>query len=167
MQFRRRYLQVETALSFFGEAINSRTSRGWLRGCDGLAVRSMESVLPQLRREVLPVLTYVDKGFGASILRAGLRLWDGGGLSPAATVKITRQNLLRPTALIHESGHQVAHILGWNEELAKALRRVLADTPEVAEAWLVGLVVGDRGRLLRLLPHRVRLGSRSARSSRC
>ena len=37
-------------------------------------------------------------------------------------MKITRQNLYRPTALIHESGHQVAHIVGWNEELAALLR---------------------------------------------
>ena len=138
VQFRRRYLQVETALSFFGEAINSRTTPrlgALLRACDALAVHSMESVLPPLRRDVPPVLTYVDKGLGASILRAGLRLWDGGTLSPAAAIKITRQNLLRPTALIHESGHQVAHILGWNEELAGALGQGLAESPEVAEAW--------------------------------
>jgi hypothetical protein len=138
VQFRRRYLQVETALTFFGEAINSRTTPRLgtlLRACDSLALSSMESVLRPLRRDMPPVLTYVDKGLGASILRAGLRLWDGGTLSPAAAIKITRQNLLRPTALIHESGHQVAHILGWNEELAAALGRGLAEAPDVAEAW--------------------------------
>jgi hypothetical protein len=80
VQFRRRYLQVETALHFFGEAINSRTTPrlgALLRACDQLAVRSMQAVLVPLRRDVPPVLTYVDKGLGASILRAGLRLWDG------------------------------------------------------------------------------------------
>ena len=45
-----------------------------------------------------------------------------------AAVKITRHNLLRPTALIHEAGHQVAHIAGWNQELAAALSQALADT---------------------------------------
>ena len=80
------------------------------------------------------MLTYVDKGMGASILRAGLRLWDGAPLSPAAAVKVTRQNLLRPTALIHEAGHQVAHIVGWNEELAALLARELTP-PEVAAEW--------------------------------
>lgn len=138
VQFRRRYLQVETALTFFGEAINTRTTPrlgALLRSCDSLALSSMEGVLRPLKREMPPVLTYVDKGLGASILRAGLRLWDGGTLSPAAAIKITRQNLLRPTALIHESGHQVAHILGWNEELAAALRQGLGDAPDVAEAW--------------------------------
>jgi hypothetical protein len=129
IRFRRRYLQVETALEFYGHAINSRTSprlAGLLSACDVLAHLSIAEVLTPLRRDVPPVLTYVDKGLGASVLRAGLRLWDGGSLSPAAAVKITRQNLLTPTALIHETGHQVAHIVGWNEELAALLQRELA-----------------------------------------
>ena len=139
LAFRRRYLQVETALDFYGHAINSRTTprlAALLRACDILATRSMEDVLVPLRRDVPPVLTYVDKGLGASILRAGLRLWDGGSLSPAAAIKVTRQNLYRPTALIHETGHQVAHILGWNEELAAALANALVPaSSEVAAAW--------------------------------
>lgn len=127
--FRRRYVQVETALDFYGDAINSRTSprlAGLLRACDLLALRSLEDVLASLRKEVPPVLTFVDKGLGASILRAGLRLVDGGPLTAAAAVKITRQNLYRPTALIHETGHQAAHVLGWNQELAEAIARELS-----------------------------------------
>ena len=139
LHFRTRYLQVETALDFYGHAINSRTTprlAALLRSCDILATRSMEDVLVPLRRDVPPVLTYVDKGLGASILRAGLRLWDGGSLSPAAAIKVTRQNLYRPTALIHETGHQVAHIVGWNEELAAALSAALAaEPPELAATW--------------------------------
>src|SRR5919197_992901 len=139
VQFRRRYLQVETALTFFGEAINSRTTPrlgALLRACDSLALTSMEGVLRPLRREMPPILTYVDKGLGASILRAGLRLWDGGSVSPAAVLKITRQNLRRPTALIHESGHQVAPLAGWNEELAALLRRELAPvSTDLADTW--------------------------------
>jgi hypothetical protein len=139
IRFRRRYLQVETALDFYGYAINSRTSprlAGLLRACDQLAHQSMERVLGPLRRDVPPLLTYVDKGLGASILRAGLRLYDGGPLTPAGAIKITRQNLLRPTALIHESGHQVAHILDWNRELATLLERDLArKSPDAGAAW--------------------------------
>lgn len=139
LDFRRRYLQVETALDFYGQAISSRTTPrlgAVLRGCDVLALQSMERVLVPLRRQVPPVLTYVDKGLGASILRAGLRLWDGGPLSPAAALKIARQNLRRPTALVHETGHQVAHILDWNEELAGIFRRELRGAPHgAAEAW--------------------------------
>lgn len=137
--FRRKYLQVETVLDFYGDAINSRTSprlAGLLRACDVLAEQSLEQVLKPLKREVPPLLVFVDKGIGASILRAGLRLWDGGSLSPAAAIKITRQNLYRPTALIHESGHQAAFILGWNQELAAALERELAPaSADVAAAF--------------------------------
>ena len=47
-----------------------------------------------------------------------------------------RHNLLRPTALIHEAGHQVAHIVGWNRELAATIDDGLNDAPEgIAEAW--------------------------------
>ncbi len=139
IDFRRRYLQVETALDFYGDAVNSRTTprlAGLLSACDTLAVLSMRPVLEPLGRAVPPILTYVDKGLGASILRAGLRLWDGGSVSPAAVLKITRQNLRRPTALIHESGHQVAHLAGWNEELAGLLRRELAPvSTDLADTW--------------------------------
>jgi hypothetical protein len=139
MTFRNRYLRVETTLDFFADAINTRTNpriAGYLRACDTLAYRSMAQILDPIGKPVPVVLTYIDKGLGASILKAGLRLWDGSGLNPAAAIKITRHNLLRPTALIHEAGHQVAHIVGWNEELALSLGVGLQDAPPgVAESW--------------------------------
>jgi hypothetical protein len=128
LDVRRRYIQVETTLDFYGDAVNTRTNAklaAILKALDLLAVRSMDVVLRPLGREVPPVLTYIDKGLGASILRAGVRLWDGGTLSPAAAIKMTRHNLYRPTSLIHETGHQVAHILGWTEEWVVALRHEL------------------------------------------
>ena len=64
----------------------ARAARAWSRCCDRSGV------------DTPPVLTYIDKGLGASILRAGSRLWDGGTISPAAAIKITRHNLYRPTA---------------------------------------------------------------------
>lgn len=137
--FRARYLRVETTLDFYADAINTRTSpttSGYLRACDTLAHRSMSQLLDQLGKPVPVVLTYLDKGLGASILKAGLRLWDGTALNPVAAIKITGHNLYRPTALIHEAGHQVAHIVGWNEELSAALNAGLADAPNgVADAW--------------------------------
>jgi hypothetical protein len=139
IRFRRQYLQVETALDFYGDAVNTRTSprlAGLLSACDRMATMSMRQVLEPLGRRVPPVLVYVDRGIGASILRAGLRLWDGGSVSPAAALKITRQNLYRPTALVHESGHQVAHIVGWNDELAALLQRELGSaSTDVAATW--------------------------------
>lgn len=139
LRFRKRYLAAEVALDLHGDAVNSRTTprlAGLLRACDLLALQSLAQVLEPLKREVPSVLTYVDSGLGASILRAGLRLYDGADLSPAALVKVTRQNLGRPTALVHECGHQISHILGWNEELGARLERELAPaSAEAASAW--------------------------------
>ena len=73
-------------IDFFGDAVNSRTTprlAAVLRGLDALAVDSMDRVLRPLGIEVPPVLTYLDKGIGASILRAGARLWDAS-LSPVS-----------------------------------------------------------------------------------
>jgi len=139
LAFRRQFLRAETTLDYFADAIATRTNTetaALLRACDSLAYRSMSQILDQLGKPTPVVLTYIDKGLGAAILKAGLRLWDGGVGNPVAAVKITRHNLLRPTALIHEAGHQVAHIAGWNEELAGMLSQGLAPTSiEVASAW--------------------------------
>jgi len=139
LAFRGRYLSVETTLDFFADAISTRTSPkigSLMRACDTLAHRSMTQLLDQLGKPTPVVLTYLDKGLGASILKAGLRLWDTTSLNPVAAIKITRHNLYRPTALIHEAGHQVAHIVGWNEELPKMLQTGLADvSPQLAEMW--------------------------------
>ena len=89
------------------------------------AVHSMDQVLRPLGIESPPVLTYLDKGLGASILSAGARLWDAS-LSPAAAIKVTRHNLWQPTSLVHETGHQVAHLVGWVPELAAALHAPVA-----------------------------------------
>lgn len=140
IRFRQRYAQVETTLDFYGDAINTRTNpklRAILRALDFIAGRSMEALLRPLGRAVPPALTYIDKGMGASILRAGLRLWDLGTVSPAAAIKITRHNLYRPTSLIHETGHQVENLLDWAAEFAALLRRELGarTAPEVVDVW--------------------------------
>jgi hypothetical protein len=139
LRLRRRYLQAETVLDFYGDAINTRTNptlRALLRGFDTLAGDSMEASLRPLGLPSPPALTYVDKGLGASILRAGIRLWDAAHPSPAAAIKLTRHNLSFPTALLHETGHQVGHLTGWNAELAEALYAVLAPrSPQVAALW--------------------------------
>jgi hypothetical protein len=136
--FRRRYTQVETTLDFFGDAVNSRTSpsiRVALQRLDQLAVQSMEPVLRPLNLPVPPVLTYIDKGLGASLLRAGIRLWSPGTVNPVAAIKIVRHNLYRPTSLFHETGHQVANLTNWTPELAATLGRVLADDAELRSMW--------------------------------
>jgi hypothetical protein len=149
LRLRDRYLQVETILDFYGDAVNSRTNpalRDLLRGYDTLAGDSMAAVLDRLGIESPPALVYLDRGLGAAILRAGIRLWDHSHPSPAAAIKLTRHNLAYPTALLHETGHQVAHLTGWNAELADALAcRLTPHSAELAEVWRgwAGEVAGD------------------------
>jgi hypothetical protein len=141
IEFERQYVRTERTLDFFADAINCRTNpqvAAVLRACDTLAQRSMAQVLDALGQTTPPTVTYLGEGRGASILKARQRLWDGGEICPVAAIKVTRHNLLRPTALIHEAGHQVAHILGWNEELGAALSQGLqrrGASAELADIW--------------------------------
>lgn len=140
IQLRDRYLKTEETIHFYTVAINSRTTpniAALLRACDILCVKSMQDLLRPLGKDVPPVLTYVDKGVGASILKAGLRLWDGN-ISHVAAIKITQHNLFRPTAIIHETGHQVAHILNWNEELSNALSNRMTNHSKIVGAAFAG-----------------------------
>ncbi|MRG43833.1 hypothetical protein GFS24_01840 [Chitinophaga sp. SYP-B3965] len=137
-RFKRSYLQVETLMDFYADALATRTNpatTATLKACDYIAEHSMRTLLEPLGHTTPAVITYIDKGMGASILKAGLRLWDDSE-NPAAAIKIVRHNLLRPTALIHEAGHQVAHITGWNEQLSAALRKALLKYGvDFAESW--------------------------------
>lgn len=139
LTFRRAFMAAEGVLDFYGDAVSTRgneTVGTYMRACDQLAVTSMRAVLAPLGKKAPPVITYVDKGLGASILKAGLRLWDGRAVSPVAAIKIVRHNLTRPTALIHETGHQVAHEIGWNAELASLLDKGLHKYgADVAGQW--------------------------------
>jgi hypothetical protein len=140
IQLRDRYLRTEETIHFYTVAINSRTTPGiaaLLRACDILCMKSMQDLLRPLGKDTPPVLTYIDKGVGASILKAGLRLWDGN-ISHVAAIKITQHNLFRPTAIIHETGHQVAHILSWNEELSVALSNKLQRHSKIVGAAFSG-----------------------------
>ncbi|HST64027.1 MAG TPA: hypothetical protein VLM05_02465 [Mycobacteriales bacterium] len=137
LALRRRYVQVETVVEFFADAVATRADSrlgAALRGLDALAVDSMERVLRPLGIDVPPVLTYLDKGLGASILRSGARLWDAS-LSPVAAIKVTHHNLWQPTSLVHETGHQVAHLTGWDAELATALHDALRPVAPLAARW--------------------------------
>jgi hypothetical protein len=136
---RQHYLQVETILEFYGDAVGTRTNprlAAILRGLDVIAGDSLDVILRRLDIDAPPALVYLDKGLGAAILRADVRLWDQSSLSPVAAIKLTRHNLRHPTALLHETGHQVAHLTGWTRELADALARALTPrSRELAEAW--------------------------------
>ncbi len=135
--FRRRYLAVETILDFYGDAINTRTNPAlatYLSACDWLARESMRVLLQPLGLRTPPVLTYLENGEGAAILRADQPLWDGRSLSPVAAIRLVRHNLFRPTSLIHETGHQAAHVVGWVPELAAALEGGVSGS-ELGPLW--------------------------------
>jgi hypothetical protein len=137
-RFRRRYQQVETTLDFLGDAVNTRTSptlRAALSNLDDLAVAAMAPVLTRANKPTPRVLVYQDKGLGASILRAGVRLWAPGAVMPVAAIKIVRHNLYRPTSLFHETGHQVAFLTGWTPSVHDAIDRVLADDAQLRAMW--------------------------------
>lgn len=133
LRLRARYLRAETLIDFFGDAVNSRASTKLaelLRGYDIVASESMEAALAPLGIAGPPALVYHDKGLGASILRAGIRLWDRSHPSPVAAIKLTRHNLTFPTALLHESGHQVNALSGYNDELRHHLHAALTRRSE-------------------------------------
>ncbi len=140
VRFRTAYLTAEETIHFYTVAINSRTTptiAALLRACDILCRRSLQEILQPLGKPTPQVLTYVDKGVGASILKAGLRLWDGQ-VSAIAAIKVTQHNLFRPTAIIHETGHQMAHLLNWNDELATAFQSQLPRYAESVRACFSG-----------------------------
>lgn len=138
LRYKADYLCVETTVHFFTDAINTRTVKetaALLKGCDVLCNECLELFLQPLGKQIPFVITYLDKGLGAAIMKAGLRLWDGS-ISPAALIKVTFHNLKRPTSVLHECGHQIAHILNWNRELAKNLYDALeAKDKTVAKAF--------------------------------
>jgi len=136
---RNRYVQAETLVAFYCTAVNSRTSDeigALLRACDVLARACMATILEPMGLPVPPVLCYVDRGLGASILRAGLRLWDGITVSAVAAIRTTWHNLLTQTAVCHEAGHYANSATGWNDELARAFTAHLpADLGPVFAEW--------------------------------
>jgi hypothetical protein len=137
-RFRGQYVQVDTTLDFLGDAVNSRTSpqlRAALSTLDRLAVASMAPVLQRANKPIPRVLVYQDKGTGASILRAGVRLWAPGTIMPVAAIKIVRHNLYRPTSLFHETGHQVAHLTDWVPAVRASISRAVGAEAELRAMW--------------------------------
>jgi hypothetical protein len=138
LRLRQRYLEVESTITFYTEAIQQRTTPGLgavLRGLDTIAVDALDLILRPLGILVPQVLVYPDQGRGASILRSGIPLWDRGGVSPVAAVKITRHNMGHPSALLHEIGHELQALTGWTAELASALAAKIAPS----SSWLAEL----------------------------
>jgi hypothetical protein len=139
LRLRSRYFQAEAILDFYGDAIATRTNpelAALLRGFDTIASDSLTALLRPLGLDSPLVLVYLDKGRGAAMVPAGVRLWDRANPSPAAAIKLTRHNLSHSTALFHETGHQFDRLTGWRAELGDGLAAALGRrSTELAELW--------------------------------
>jgi hypothetical protein len=119
------YFKSEQVFDYYVDLLHTRSENGvgpLLRGCDQIAIESLKRGLGPLGLDIPTVVCYLDRGEGASILRSGIYLWDGE-TNPAAIIKVVRSALPLPklTAVLHEIGHQAAHITDWNKELETLL----------------------------------------------
>jgi hypothetical protein len=99
----------------------------YLAGCDVLAEDALARPMHSLAT-LVPPITYCDRGAGASVLREGAPMNDGG-TSPLALIEIPYSRFsdkLTLVSLLHEVGHQGIARLGLTEPLAELLARAAA-----------------------------------------
>lgn len=136
------YFLSEQVFDYYVDLLHTRSEPGMgiiLKGCDQLAHASLKQGLQHLDKEIPEIVCYVDRGDGASIMRAGIYLWDYQ-TNPAAIIKVVRSAIPLPrlTSILHECGHQAAHITGWNRELAGLIYKTILSTgcsKRLAELW--------------------------------
>lgn len=136
------YFLSEQVFEYYVDILQTRSEKGMgplLKGCDQIAMESLKQGLQPLNQRVPPVICYQDRGEGASILKAGIYLWDRQ-VNPAAIIKVVRNKIPLPglTSILHESGHQAAHITNWNQEVAEILYNTVREeggTNELATMW--------------------------------
>lgn len=128
--------QTEVALtqaySFFDTFLDVLTQRHMpeigrlLKGCDVLALDAIRRNHPALS-VVEPPLVSVNRGFGASIAREGVRM-PGGNTNPLGLIEIPYTRLMEKynlTSILHEAGHEVMVRLGVKETLPAMIRAAL------------------------------------------
>jgi hypothetical protein len=143
LHFNRVLAQFET----FSDALLQRCEHDYgmlLRGMDILAGDAL--ALGAAYFAPCPVITYLDRGFGAAIRRARTRL-PGGGRTPVAIIRVPRERMVGSgigASLIHEVGHQVAALLDIVRPLRLRLRslgtRTNASHWTVWERWISEIV---------------------------
>jgi len=141
-EVRDHYFLSEQVFDYYVDLLQTRSEHGMgpiLKGCDQIAIASLKQGLERLNKEIPPVVCYLDRGDGASILRAGIYLWDYQ-TNPAAIIKVVRTAIPFPrlTSILHECGHQAAQITGWNEELAILIYKTIhasGYSKELAMLW--------------------------------
>lgn len=125
-------LELSRAYTFFDTYLDVLTQRlipqvgAELAGCDVIAAHALLRPHPALEL-VPPPLVYLDRGFGASILRAGVRLPDAS-LNPTPLIQIpysrlqSKQNL---NSILHECGHEALIRLGLIRPISSLLHTVV------------------------------------------
>lgn len=115
------------AFTFFDTYVDVLTQRaspvlgGLLAGCDVLAWDALKKDHPALDR-VEPPLVHCDRGFGASILREGVRL-PGAAPNPIPLIQIPYAKLKEKynlTSVHHEVGHQALSRTGLQSAIPNA-----------------------------------------------
>ena len=141
-QVRDHYFLSEQVFDYYVDLLHTRSEHGVgaiLKACDMIAYESLRRGLQSLNYQVPSIVCYLDRGEGASILRAGIYLWDYQ-TNPAALIKVVRTAIPFPrlTSILHECGHQAAQVTGWNEELATLIYRTISNegySKGLAELW--------------------------------
>ncbi|MCO6491913.1 MAG: hypothetical protein J5I98_26085 [Phaeodactylibacter sp.] len=98
-----------------------------LRGCDALALDAIRRPHPALAL-VEPPLVSVNRGFGASVAREGVRL-PGDNLNPLALIEIPYARLQEKcnlTSILHEAGHEAMVRLGLKTTLPEMICAALS-----------------------------------------
>ena len=136
------YLRTEQVFDYYVDLLHTRGEKDMgpiLRGCERICYASLEQGLQKLGLEVPTIVCYLDRGEGASILKSGINLWDGQ-TNPAAIIKVVRSAIPLPrlTSILHECGHQVAHMTNWNQEVAEILYNTVkgsGGSRSLADLW--------------------------------
>lgn len=127
-------LQLTRAFTYFDTYMDVLTQRSspelgpLLAGCDVLARDALHGRHPALGL-MAPPLVHCDRGFGASILRAGVALVDRTP-NPIALIQIPYSRLKEKynlTSVLHEAGHEAIIRLDLARVLPQALRTALAN----------------------------------------
>jgi hypothetical protein len=87
--------------------------------------------------EAPPVICYLDRGHGAAIRRARTRL-PGGEENPVAIVRVPRERMVGSgiaSSLVHEVGHQGAHLLNLIGSLRPVLQGMQRNAGPQRLAW--------------------------------
>jgi hypothetical protein len=136
---RMRFNNIIDQFDIFHDALSQRSEHDagiWIAGLDDIAEDALR--LPWNLYSIPPVITYLDKGFGAAIRRIRTRL-PGGEKNPVTIIRIPRERMIGSaiaSSLVHEVGHQGAALL---DLVAKVRLRIhhFGSTSSQHDLWSV------------------------------